>query len=103
TRELLMRDLCTLHARSGEPYGVGLGFYAFLRFHVDTAKYRRWGTDPGEAAACPPIIHPSDVASVGYQAPPPVAAPAPATTPAVLPLPPAVPPPAPAVVPQPTP
>jgi len=84
TRELLMRDLCTLHARSGEQYGVGLGFYAFLRFHVDTAKYRRWGTDPAEAAACPPIIHPSDIASVGYQMPSPVTTPAPATTAAAV-------------------
>ena len=74
-RERLMQDLCTLHARSGQPYGVGLGFYAFLRFHVDTTKYRRWGTDPS-LATCPPIIRPSDIASVGYQAPPPVVAPA---------------------------
>ena len=73
-REALMQDLCTLHARSGLPYGVGLGFYAYLRFHVDTTKYRRWGTDPN-VATCPPIIRPSDIASVGYQAPPPVTPP----------------------------
>jgi hypothetical protein len=76
TREALMHDLCALHAKSGEPYGVGLGFYAFLRFHVDTTKYRRWGTDP-TVASCPPIIRPSDIASVGYQAPPPVTPPTP--------------------------
>lgn len=67
TREDLMRTLCAVHARRGLPYGVGLGFYAFLRFHVDTTKYRRWGADPG-STACPPIIRPADVASV-YQPP----------------------------------
>ena len=73
TREDLMRTLCAVHARRGLPYGVGLGFYAFLRFHVDTTKYRRWGADPG-STMCPPIIRPADLASV-YQ--PPAAPPAP--------------------------
>jgi len=67
TREDLMRTLCAVHARRGLPYGVGLGFYAFLRFHVDTTKYRRWGADT-DATTCPPIIRPADIASV-YQAP----------------------------------
>jgi hypothetical protein len=69
TREELMRTLCAVHARRGLDYGVGLGFYAFLRFHVDTTKFRRWGADPG-SATCPPIIHPEDVATV-YQPPAP--------------------------------
>lgn len=43
TREALMRDLCAVHRREGEPYGVGLGFYAFLRFHIDTRRFRTWG------------------------------------------------------------
>ena len=51
-------------ARRGTDYSVGLGFYAFLRFHVDTTKYRRWGADPN-VASCPPIVRPADVASVG--------------------------------------
>ena len=63
TREQLMRTLCNIHARRGLDYGVGLGFYAFLRFHVDTTKYRRWGADPS-VASCPPIIRPADVATV---------------------------------------
>ena len=63
TRENLMRTLCTAHARRGPGYGVGLGFYAFLRFHVDTTKFRRWGADTG-SSTCPPIIRPEDVASV---------------------------------------
>jgi Peptidase M15 len=63
TREELMRKLCAVHARRGTDYSVGLGFYAFLRFHVDTTKYRRWGADPN-VASCPAIIKPSDLASV---------------------------------------
>lgn len=69
TREDLMRTLCAVHGRRGPDYGVGLGFYAFVRFHVDTTKYRRWGADTG-STTCPPIIHPEHIASV-YQAPAP--------------------------------
>jgi hypothetical protein len=36
TREVLIHELCAVHAKSGERYGVGLGFYAFLRFHIDS-------------------------------------------------------------------
>ncbi len=43
SREALMRQLCAVHRREGEPYGVGLGFYAFHRFHIDTRKFRNWG------------------------------------------------------------
>ena len=69
TRQELMRTLCAVQARRGPDYQVGLGFYAFLRFHVDTTKYRRWNMDPAVAAYCPPIIHPSDVASMGQPLP----------------------------------
>jgi hypothetical protein len=61
-REQLMRALCFAHAQRGPEYATGLGFYAFLRFHIDSTKFRRWGTDP--AAACPPIIRPEDLATV---------------------------------------
>lgn len=89
TREALMRTLCAIHSEHGAPYNAGLGFYAFLRFHVDSTKFRRWNMDPAVAAACPPILHPGDAASSGQPltpqpAPaiiPPVTAPAPATTP----------------------
>ena len=76
SREELMRTLCRAHARRGPDYGVGLGFYAFMRFHVDTTKFRRWGADAG-SNSCPPIVRADDVASV-YQppVPPPAAAPA---------------------------
>jgi hypothetical protein len=89
TREDLEKKLCAIHGAQGERYGVGLGFYAFLRFHVDSTKFRRWGTDPTVAADCPPIIHPEDVASV-YQPPQPPAqqAPAIAVAPAAAPGPP---------------
>jgi hypothetical protein len=70
TREALMRTLCVVHARRGLDYGVGLGFYAYLRFHVDTTKFRRWGADTG-SSTCPPIIRPEDVATV-YQPPAPL-------------------------------
>lgn len=73
TREQLMHTLCAVHARRGLPYDVGLGFYAFLRFHVDTTKYRRWGADPA-VASCPPIVRPVDVVTVA--APPSETAPA---------------------------
>ncbi|HET9810897.1 MAG TPA: hypothetical protein VFP53_04290 [Sphingomicrobium sp.] len=60
TREALIHDLCALHAATGEPYGVGLGFYAFLRFHVDSTRFRKWGFgNLPEAAPCrnePPSV-----------------------------------------------
>jgi len=70
TREDLIKTLCNDHTKHGEPYGAGLGFYAFLRFHVDSMKFRRWNMDPAVLALCPPIVHPSDVASVGQPAAP---------------------------------
>ena len=71
TREQLMRTLCGVQSRRGPDYQVGLGFYAFLRFHVDTTKYRRWGSDPAIASNCPPIVRPSDLASVAQPLQPP--------------------------------
>jgi len=70
-RLTLMRTLCAGHNQHGEAYGAGLGFYAYLRFHVDSTKYRRWNMDPAVAAECPPIIHPEDIASVGQPVPSP--------------------------------
>jgi len=76
TREQLMHTLCAVHARRGLPYGVGLGFYAFLRFHVDTTKFRRWGADP-QTTTCPPIIRPPEVATVAQPPSEPVPEPVP--------------------------
>jgi len=80
TREGLMRTLCSAHARRGPDYGVGLGFYAFLRFHVDTTKYRRWNMDPAVASLCPPIVRPPVIASTTVPPAQPEAQPSPAPT-----------------------
>lgn len=69
TREALIKTLCDAHTQHGAPYGAGLGFYAFLRFHVDSIKFRRWNMDPAVLALCPPLVHPEDVASVGQPLP----------------------------------
>ncbi|MFL6733186.1 MAG: hypothetical protein ACJ8EY_00655 [Sphingomicrobium sp.] len=53
TREQLMQSLCAIQLRRGSPYEVGLGFYAFLRFHIDSMKFRKWGAAASnEAASC---------------------------------------------------
>lgn len=70
TREALIKTLCDVHTAHGAPYDAGLGFYAFLRFHVDSTKFRRWNMDPAVLALCPPLIHSDDVASVGQPLPP---------------------------------
>jgi len=85
TREQLMRALCADQARRGPNYQVGLGFYAFLRFHVDTTKFRRWNMDPAVAAQCPPIVHPEDAATVAQPLPPPATSPTPTTVPSTQP------------------
>jgi hypothetical protein len=52
-RDVMMADLCAVHARQGGPYQVGLGFYAYMRFHIDSMRYRRWGGDgTPEASPC---------------------------------------------------
>lgn len=52
TRDAMIRTLCAVHARSGQGYGVGLGFYVGLRFHVDSRKFRTWGTNDEGTIAC---------------------------------------------------
>lgn len=52
TRDAMMHKLCAVHAATGESYGVGLGFYVGLRFHVDSRKFRTWGTNDEGAVAC---------------------------------------------------
>jgi len=99
-RVSLMKTLCGIHTEHGAAYKAGLGFYAYLRFHVDSTKFRRWNMDPAVAADCPPILNPGDIASSGQPLPPssPVAATAsagnlptapsslaPAPTPAIIP------------------
>ncbi|HEY8592610.1 MAG TPA: hypothetical protein VIL42_07065 [Sphingomicrobium sp.] len=64
-RVTLMRALCSDHNKHGSRYRAGLGFYAFVRFHVDSTKFRRWNMDPAVAAECPPIVHVEDANSIG--------------------------------------
>ncbi len=75
-RVTLMRTVCGVHTEHGAAYNAGLGFYAYLRFHVDSTKFRRWNMDPAVAAECPPIVHPEDAGSVGQ----PIVVAAPGTT-----------------------
>jgi hypothetical protein len=81
-RVTLMRTLCGLHSQHGAAYNAGLGFYAYLRFHIDSTKFRRWNMDPAVAAECPAIVHPDDIASVGQPIPPATPTVAPAAGPA---------------------
>lgn len=53
-REQLVATLCALHDRRGGAYGVGMGFYPFLRFHVDSRGFRRW-VPAGPDSPCLPI------------------------------------------------
>ena len=45
TRESLIETLCSIHAREGPRWRVGLGIYRARRFHIDTRRYRGWGED----------------------------------------------------------
>jgi hypothetical protein len=63
TRDRMISLLCAAHARTGQAYGVGLGFYVGLRFHVDSRKFRTWGTNDEGSVACArsfEIAHSSD-------------------------------------------
>jgi hypothetical protein len=44
TRRQLFEEICPVHARYGAAAGVGLGFYTYTRFHIDTRSFRRWGS-----------------------------------------------------------
>lgn len=54
-RDLMIRRLCAEHQRQGPRFSAGLGFYAKMRFHVDSWKYRTWGRDDGGHLACPKV------------------------------------------------
>jgi hypothetical protein len=86
-RVSMMRKLCGPHSEHGAAYNAGLGFYAYMRFHIDSMKYRRWNMDPAVAAECPPIVHPDDAASIGQPLPPLAPVQAPGSPSAVTPPP----------------
>jgi hypothetical protein len=72
TRDAMIQRLCAVHAQSGEPYGVGLGFYVGLRFHVDSRKFRTWGTNDEGTVACArsfEIAHARDAAAAASSTP----------------------------------
>ena len=72
TRDAMIQQLCTVHAQSGEPYGVGLGFYVGLRFHIDSRKFRTWGVNDEGTIACPKsyeIAHSKDQGATPPQQP----------------------------------
>jgi len=52
SRTAMIRSICKVHDLRGRDYGVGLGFYAGNRFHVDSKGFRRWGAD-GKGATSP--------------------------------------------------
>lgn len=70
-RGAMIRSLCAIHAWRGSGYAVGLGFYGFHRFHVDSRSFRRWGADgsPG-ASPCTAALAASGIADpIQAQAP----------------------------------
>ncbi|QNM82773.1 hypothetical protein H8M03_12435 [Sphingomonas sabuli] len=48
----MIRSVCAAHAREGQAYDTGLGFYSGRRFHVDSSGYRKWGPN-GKGATSP--------------------------------------------------
>jgi Peptidase M15 len=51
TRAQLIQKLCKLQAEKGKSLGMGLGIYRGIRFHIDTAGYRKWGQDHRAASS----------------------------------------------------
>jgi len=51
-RAALIRDVCRIHASAGREFGIGLGFYTGMRFHLDSKGFRRWGAN-GSGATSP--------------------------------------------------
>ena len=48
----MIRSVCIAHARDGDAYDTGLGFYTGRRFHVDSSGFRKWGPN-GRGATSP--------------------------------------------------
>ncbi|HMG47883.1 MAG TPA: hypothetical protein VK614_10535 [Allosphingosinicella sp.] len=91
TRRQLFERLCPMHDRDGPAAGVGLGFYTYTRFHIDTRSFRRWGSagPQGNESPCDVLARGEDPEAPPLPAPAPVVAP-PANPP--TPAPPAPPP-----------
>jgi len=53
-RSDLIERICKIHAASGQKNHIGLGFYAGVRFHIDSIGFRRWGADHhSRTSPCP--------------------------------------------------
>jgi Peptidase M15 len=99
TRRQLFELICPAHARHGPAAGVGLGFYTYTRFHIDTRSFRRWGSagPAGNESPCAvlerggdpeaPPIPPPPVAALPVVTPPPAPPPATPVPPPVTPPP----------------
>jgi hypothetical protein len=82
-RRELFRRLCAMHARHGGAAGVGLGFYAYQRFHIDTRSFRRWGAagPQGNESPCAVLERGEDPLAPPLPVPAPVAPPLPEPAP----------------------
>jgi hypothetical protein len=57
TREALMETLCRIQLDKGSWNAIGLGFYKGLRFHIDSKKFREWGTAGARGGyGCPAVV-----------------------------------------------
>lgn len=55
-REELIGRMCAIHSKFGKNHAIGLGFYSFTRFHIDSKSYRRWGKDGrSKSSPCAPL------------------------------------------------
>jgi hypothetical protein len=96
-RRRIVQLMCPVHRRKGPAHGVGLGFYAFTRFHVDTRSFRRWGSagplgnespcdvlERGGDPEAPPLPRPQAPAEEVPPSPAAIPPPAPNGTPSTL-------------------
>jgi hypothetical protein len=83
TRRQIFYRACALHHWKGRASRVGLGFYAFTRFHIDTRSFRRWGSagPAGNESPCAVIDRGGDPEAPPLPPPPPVPQPMPVPTP----------------------
>jgi hypothetical protein len=89
TRRQLFEEICPMHSREGQAAGVGLGFYTFTRFHIDTRSFRRWGSagPAGNESPCAVLERGGDPEAPPLPQPAPVAVPARPPPPTPLPRP----------------
>jgi hypothetical protein len=57
SKTAMVQRLCASHAKFGPGYHIGLGFYDFMRFHVDSRSFRRWGSDYHAATSPCASVH----------------------------------------------